>query len=78
MTGTNSLFQKLSSKFSNPDPYAGMTQRQIDALKNEAEKEAQKKVDEKRYSLTLLVLLFESKYSRIDQVKFLEDSLLKI
>ena len=61
MTGANSLFQKLSSKFANPDPYAGMTQRQIDALKNEAEKEAQKKIEEKRYSLILSVLLFELK-----------------
>ena len=45
-----------------------MTQRQIDALKNEAEKEAQKKIEEKRYSVILSVFQFEWKYSRMNQV----------
>ena len=51
-----------------------MTQRQIDALKNEAEKEAQKKIEEKRYSMILSVFQFEWKYSRMNRVKFAEDS----
>jgi len=42
--------KKLASKLSD-DPYLGMTQRQIDAIKSEAEKEATKKKEDAWYKL---------------------------